>query len=157
MAIIEQCNQCGRGLGSCPYFNQEEANPCQYYLKPIDNSGFFSHFLSQKGRIGRTQYFVTALIALVLCVVLFFIVIAIVGPSAAQDNQALIMLLCFIPAVALMFLASTKRAHDMSEDWSFALSSFLHLYCKNGDEGLNAYGTEPLKPYEDQVNWQQET
>ncbi len=157
MAIIEQCNNCGRGLGSCPYFNQEEVNPCQYYLKPIDNSRFFSHFLSAKGRIGRCQYLVTALIAIVICVVLYFIVSAIVGPSAAQDYSALIFLLCLIPTVVLIVLAGIKRAHDISEDGAFAMYSFLHLYCKEGDEGLNAYGSEPLKPFEDQVNWQQET
>ncbi|MBR5673488.1 MAG: DUF805 domain-containing protein [Muribaculaceae bacterium] len=157
MAIIEQCNQCGRSLGSCPYFIQEEVNPCQNYLKPIDNSGFFSHFLSPRGRIGRIQYLVTTLVAIVFCVVLYFIISALVGPSAFQNNAELILLFCLIPTVALIILAGIKRCHDFGEDWQFAMTGFIHMYCKDGDEGVNAFGTEPLKPYEEQIVWQQET
>ena len=154
MATIEQCNHCGRGLGSCPYFNQEEVNPCLYFLKPIDNSGFFSHFLSAKGRIGRLQYSVTILLALVIWPALFFAVDTIVKPSTPQITS-LILLLCTIPTAALVVLASIKRSHDFSEDGSYAITGTFKLYCKGSDEGLNAFGTEPLKPYEEQVNWQQ--
>lgn len=159
MAVLEQCNQCGRGLGSCPYFGQEDVNPCQNYLKPIDNSGFFSHFLSTNGRIGSTQYVVTLLIACVLCVVLYFIISVFVGPSKFQNNEKLIFLICLIPTVILIYFARIKRCHDFGEDCSYEWrpKAEFQLFYKDGDEGLNAYGTEPLIPYEDQINWQQET
>ena len=159
MAVLEQCNQCGRGLGSCPYFIHQEVNPCQFYVKPIDNSGFFSHFLSTKGRIGPTQYRVTSLIAVVMCVVLYIIMRVFVWPSTFQNNENLILLICLIPTVILIYFARIKRCHDFGEDLSFTwrfMAEFKISY-KDGDEGLNAYGTEPLIPYEDQVNWQQET
>ena len=157
MAIIEQCNQCGRGLGSCPFFTQEENDPCQNYIKPIDNSGFISHFLSPTGRIGRIQYLVTTLIAVVFCVALYFIISALVGPSAFHNNANLILLFCLIPTVTLIVLAGIRRCHDFGEDGKFAMTGFIQMYFKDGDEGLNTFGSEPLRPYEDQVNWQQET
>ena len=175
MAINEQCYKCGRDYGSCPYYVQEEVNPCQYYLKPIDNSGFFSHFLSSKGRIGRIQYLVTVLIAVAIYIALCFIVGALVGPYAVQNNAILISLLCMIPSAALIILAGLKRCHDSSADWWYAIVpivllfvtglivvaigviAFIYLYCQKGDEGLNAFGSEPLKPYEEQIRWQQES
>ena len=155
MAIIEQCNRCGRGLGSCPFYSHEENDPCQYYLKPIDNSRFFSHFFSPKGRIGRTQYLVTVLIACAIWV-LSFIICTLVDSDALQNHERLILLLTLIPCVILIALADIKRSHDLGEDgWYIFKTSNINLFCKEGDEGLNAYGSEPLEPYDDLIIWQQ--
>jgi uncharacterized membrane protein YhaH (DUF805 family) len=156
MAIIEQCNRCGRGLGNCPFYSQEEIEPCQNYLKPIDNSGFFSHFFSPKGRIGRIQYLVTVLIACAIWV-LSFMICSMVDSDALQNQERLILLLTLIPCVILIILAGIKRSHDLGEDGWYIFNAFtnFNLYCKEGDEGLNAYGSEPLEPFDDQIIWQQ--
>lgn len=157
MAIVEQCNKCGQGLGNCPFFSHEEINPCQNYIKPIDNSGFFSHFFSPKGRIGRKQYLVTVLIACAFYV-LACIVCAMAGPGAVHNNADLILLFCIIPCMILIILASIKRSHDFGEDGLFIFKAFakFQLHCKEGDEGLNAYGSEPLEPYDEQIAWQED-
>ena len=155
MAIIEQCNRCGRGLGSCPFYSHEENDPCQNYLKPIDNSRFFSHFFSPKGRIGRTQYLVTVLIACAIWV-LSFIICTLVDSDTLQNQERLILLLTLIPCVILIAMADIKRSHDLGEDgWYIFKTSNINLFCKEGDEGLNAYGSVPLEPYDDQIIWQQ--
>ena len=158
MAIIEQCNKCGRGLGSCPFFSHEEVNPCQNYLKPIDNSGFFSHFFRSKGRIGRIQYLVTVLMACAISV-LAFIICAMVIPDERQSQERLLLLLCLIPCVILIIMADIKRSHDLGEDGWYAFKAFTlyQLFFKEGDEGLNAYGSVPLEPYDDQIYWQEKS
>lgn len=178
MAINEQCSKCGRDLGSCPFYSKEEANPCNNYLNPIDNSAFFSHFFTTKGRIGRVQYLVTVLIAVALFYLICFytgmLVGATVGASAISSNTTLIITICFIPAAALIIIAGIKRCHDSSAAWGYALmpiillfvvglipliiglAAFFFLLIQKGDEGLNAYGTEPLKPYAPQIEWHQE-
>ena len=159
MAIHEQCCKCGRDLSSCPFYDQETVNPCENYLYPINNQGFFSHFFSYKGRIGRLQYLVTALIAYAL----FLFPLMMVGEKAAESNGSFIVYICFIPCSVLHFLAMIKRLHDKSKEWWWAFASFvpyigvivgLYVLFMPGDEGLNDYGTEPLKPYKPQVEWE---
>ena len=72
MAIQDQCNKCGRSLSDCPYYDKDYTGICRYYVEPIDNSKFFSHFFTAKGRIGRVQYLVTALIAVAFYALLYF-------------------------------------------------------------------------------------
>ena len=100
---------------------------------------------------------VTVLIACAFYV-LACIVCAMALPDAAHNNADLILLFCIIPCVILIILASIKRCHDIGEDGLYIFKAFTHfkLDCKEGDEGLNAYGSEPLEPYDEQIAWQED-
>ena len=177
MAIVEQCNKCGRSLSECPYYNKEYVGLCQNYVKPIDNSRFFSHFLSVKGRIGRIQYLVTALIAIALYLLLFYLLgyffPTVYGPDGYEIKNIVInTAISFIPAAALIILAGLKRCHDSGADWWYAIipimlvfitgllplmigaAAFFFLFFQKSEEGLNEHGSEPLKPYLPQIEWQ---
>jgi len=176
MAIIEQCNNCGRSLSECPYYDKDQAGVCNHYVKPIDNSRFFSNFFSAKGRIGRVQYLVTVLIAVAFYLLLSFVLGLLVGMKYGQNDFYinLIVIICFIPAAALIILAGLKRCHDAGVDWWYSIvpillvfitglipliigaAAFFFLFFQKSDEGLNEFGTEPLKPYSTQVEWKEE-
>ena len=98
---------------------------------------------------------VTVLIACAIWV-LSFIICALVDSDALQNQERLILLLTLIPCVILIILAGIKHSHDLGEDgWYIFKTSNINLFCKEGDEGLNAYGSVPLEPYDDQIIWQQ--
>jgi uncharacterized membrane protein YhaH (DUF805 family) len=167
MAIVEQCNKCRRSLSECPYYNKDDVGFCENYVKPIDNSRFFSHFFSPKGRIGRLQYLVTVLIVVALyalvCYLLRFFL------SADEIRNSAIPSICFIPSAALVIVAGLKRCHDAGVDWWYAIipivllfvfglvelvigaAAFFFLFFQKGEDGLNEYGSEPLKPYLPQI------
>lgn len=173
MAIIEQCNNCGRSLSDCPYYDKDSVGLCQNYVKPIDNSRFFSNFFSPKGRIGRVQYLVTVLIAVAFYLLLSFVLGLIVGMIFGQDDFyiLLVSIISFIPAAALVIVAGLKRCHDAGVDWWYSIipillmfasglfllvigaAAFFFLFFQKSEEGLNECGTEPLKPYSAQVDW----
>jgi uncharacterized membrane protein YhaH (DUF805 family) len=88
--------------------------------------------------------------------VLSFIICDLVDSDALQNHERLILLLTLMPCVILIALADIKRSHDLGEDgWYIFKTSNINLFCKEGDEGLNAYGSVPLEPYDDQIIWQQ--
>ena len=172
MANVEQCNKCGRSLSECPYYDKDSVGICRHYVDPIDNSRFFSNFFSPKGRIGRIQYLVTALIAVGLFGLLYyllrFIFPTVDGPDG-ERNEAINMIISFIPAATLIILAGLKRCHDAGVDWWYALMPILllfvtglavwvvgaaglfFLFFQKSEVGLNECGTEPLKPYLPQI------
>lgn len=172
MAIIEQCNNCGRSLSDCPYYDKDSVGLCQNYVNPIDNSRFFSNFFSPKGRIGRVQYLVTVLIAVAFYLLLSFVLGLIVGMIFGQDDFyiLLVSIISFIPAAALVIVAGLKRCHA-GVDWWYSIipillmfasglfllvigaAAFFFLFFQKSEEGLNECGTEPLKPYSAQVDW----
>ena len=104
------------------------------------------------------QFFVTLLIALAL----FFFILMIVGEKTIESKGLFFEYICFIPSYILCFLAMIKRLHDTGKEWWWAFMSFvpyigrifsLYVLFMKGFEGLNQYGTEPLKPYKPQVEW----
>lgn len=177
MAIIEQCNKCGRDFSECPYYNQEENLPCQFYQLPIDNSGFFSNFFSTKGRIGRVQYLVITLIGIALAFLISLyigVLYAALTGDVDYDNTTSTVIGCIalLPLVVVMVLAGIKRCKDSGTDTWYAyipavclfilngilgilcIISIFYLFFQKGDEGINPHGTEPLKPYQPQIQWQ---
>ena len=175
---IEECGVCGREFEGCPYYERGKEAPCQYYERPVDNSRMFSHFFSTKGRIGRGEYLLTAaicvVVAIVLAIVLSFWYFAITGNQGALGTEQLtsqiIGFVSTLPAAALLVLAGIKRCHDAHSPvwyaWVPAVSLFIFLgwlsaiICaaaifflvfQRGDEGINAYGTAPGRPYDEQL------
>ncbi len=176
MAIIEQCNHCGRSLSECPYYDKDHVGLCRNYVNPIDNSHFFSHFFSPKGRIGRVQYLVTVLIAVAFYALLAYGVVAIIDKTYGQNEviDRVIIIVSFILAAVLVVFAGLKRCHDAGVDWWYAIIpilliffmglsvlmigavAFFFLFFQKSIDGLNEFGTEPLKPYLPQVEWKEE-
>lgn len=172
MTIVKQCDKCRYSLSECPYYNKDYVGICRHYVEPIDNSRFFSNFFSAKGRIGRIQYLVTALIAIGLFGLLYYLMrffFPMVDGPDAERNASINMIISFIPAAALIIIAGLKRCHDAGVDWWYAVipimllfvtglavliigaAGLFFLFFQKGEEGLNEYGTEPLKPYLPQI------
>ena len=168
MAIPEQCENCRIGASSCRFYDKDNPNVCQFYVKPIDNSGFFSNFFSFDGRIGRLQYLVMILIGLALSVLLFMLL---VGTDVDDIRGADLFqkIISFIPLIFFLILGGVKRCNDTGDaKWMSLIApislfvplgififliAILYLCLKKGQEGLNENGTEPLKPYQSQVGW----
>ena len=116
MAYIEQCEKCGRDSTKCPHFN-EELIACQEYQRPIDNSKFFSHFWSYKGRICRRQFAVTILIGYLIAQVFLLISGIIIAASGGDiesyEGLGVAAIFAYIPFILLLVLASIKRGHDI--------------------------------------------
>lgn len=176
MAITEQCENCGRSLSECPYYNKDSVELCQNYVQPIDNSGFFAHFFSPKGRIGRVQYLVTVLIAVAFYVLMVYVIGDFLSKAFGQKEMvvSIITIASFILAAALITVAGLKRCHDGGVDWWYAImpiallfvgglvvwiigaAAGFFLFFQKSEVGLNEHGSEPLKPYLPQVGWHQE-
>lgn len=173
MAIVEQCNKCGRSLCECPYYDKDDVGFCEHYVKPIDNSRFFSHFFSAKGRIGRLQYLVTVLIVVALYALVYYLLRyffpTVDGSDGNEIMNSTIDTICFIPVAALIIIAGLKRCHDAGVDWWYAIvpiallfvtglwvliigaAALFFLFFQKGEDGLNEYGSKPLKPYLPQI------
>jgi len=116
MAYIEQCEKCKRDSSECPHYN-EELTVCQEYQRPIDNSKFFSHFWSYKGRICRRQFAVTILIGFLIAQ-LFLLISGIIVAASGGDIESyeglgVAAIFAYIPFIVLLVLASIKRGHDI--------------------------------------------
>ncbi len=167
MAILEQCRKCRRDLGSCPYYVYEEVKPCKDYMYPIDNSTFFSNFLSQKGRIGKIQYLVIIIISICIFYPNCFLAMEIadflfkIGFNLLNSFGVnfLICSIIFIivwvaPSIIIASFARKRRCNDLGTSyWS---TTFIGLLFRKGEEGVNDNGTEPLKPYSPQVKWRED-
>lgn len=174
---IEQCGVCGREFEGCPFYETEQERPCSKYVLPVDNSGMFRHFFSTKGRIGRMEYVIIAIVALIL----MYVLAAYLGAwyidytgdvEALSDMLTASVIGCIgaLPSAALLVVAGYKRCHDSTSPtwyaWVPSVSLFVFLgwisvvICsaaifflvfQKGDEGINAHGTEPGKPYDEQL------
>ncbi len=158
MAIIEQCRKCRRNLSDCPYYVQEEVKPCKNYMYPIDNSTFFSNFLSRKGRIGKTQYQVIGLISLCVLFLCMYLASIIVGFLMAYNINIFVCVIIFFliitPPFIIISFAKKRRCNDLGT--SSRYTTFKESIFNNGEDGINENGTEPLKPYAPQVEWREE-
>lgn len=125
-------------------------------------------------RIGRMEYMLTLLIALVL----YFLVLFIAGQVMELNGWALentlhlylFTFICMIPSAYLAIAAGVKRAHDSGCSPWYALTPlipvlFLNvitfvLFCAGciflfkdkGQEGVNEYGSNPNESYNQQVS-----
>ena len=102
-------------------------------------------YLSPKGRIARTRYWLVAVVAMAFLIAVSSVAVAIVGRFAA--------LLVFVPVYWLLFCLMAKRCHDIGRSawwllllpvpligllWVFAVLGF-----RRGQPGGNQYGPDP--------------
>lgn len=107
--------------------------------------GLFSNPFGIKGRIRRTEYWLSVLI--------FYIYIAIIGSVTggieyhASDESALLMVLFCIPAYWFIIVQNAKRCHDRGNSGWYQLIPFYSLWMAfaEGDFTDNEYGPNPKR------------
>lgn len=97
----------------------------------------FNYPFSFRGRITRTEYGVSLMLAFILVVIVEAIVAT--GPRA---QYAAVMLL---PMTWMVVAQGFKRCHDIGKPgwWQFIPFYFLWLMFNSPDEGENFYGEDP--------------
>ena len=172
---LAQCSICRNDMSNCPHYEQNATSPCEHYQDPIDNSKFFGHFFSIKGRIGRLEYLLTTIIGVALA----FLGALHIGTwytlitgdvNYDMTTATIIGCIALLTCAALLVVAGIKRCHDSGTSiWYayipavslFVLNGILGFFCivaifflffQKGDEGINAYGTEPGKDYNQQIS-----
>lgn len=102
----------------------------------------FATAFSFNGRIRRTEYWLTYIIANIL----IFSVGLVVGESSSGDNSPY-MLMVFVPAIWLFLAQNTKRCHDRGNSGWYQLIPFYGLWMAfaDGDRLGNQYGPSPKR------------
>lgn len=108
----------------------------------IDNHGMFKRPFSFKGRIRRTEFWVSYIFYMIWYAVFSAGVRTIesTGPAIA-----VILLISMIPACWFLWAQGAKRCHDRGHSGWFQIIPFYGLVMLFGgsDEGINDYGTSP--------------
>lgn len=173
MSNIEQCNRCRLNRDTCGCFDYNSDALCEHYVKPIDNSRMFSHWYSFTGRIGRLEYAITLVIAIVLYLLIANVVamsyLAERIPYMSETQLYIYAFACMIPSAYLAVAAGVKRTHDTRVSPWYSLAPLVLLFYLNiftlvlvcagliyllkdaGEEGINEYGSNPAQPYDEQV------
>ena len=173
MCNIEQCSCCRLNFDNCGYYDHTNPAPCSYYVRLIDNSKMFSRWYKFSGRIGRLEYAIT----LVMAIVLYFFVLLGVGQIlkifgyqiVSETALYIFSIGSMIPSVYLAIAAGVKRTHDTRVSNWYSLVPLIPLFFLNiftfiifcagcvflfkdaGEEGVNEYGTNPTQPYSEQI------
>ena len=173
MSKFEQCTRCKLDFINCGYYDHNSDEHCNYFVHPIDNSRMFSRWYKFSGRIGRLEYVLT----LVAAIVLYFFVVLLVGKIMeikgwnleTQGELYLFSFGCLIPSAYLAIAAGVKRAHDSEVSPWYALTplipvvllnvitfilfcaGFVFLFKDKGVDGINEHGSNPVRPYNDQL------
>jgi uncharacterized membrane protein YhaH (DUF805 family) len=105
-----------------------------------------SKLFSFNGRIRRTEYLVTNIVASFIGMIIFFVLGA--GMMAGGEVSGASGLFLFIAYIALMwvlFAAGAKRCHDRGNSGAYQLIPFYGLWMLFGDgeHGSNRYGDDP--------------
>ena len=108
--------------------------------------------MSMSGRIGRVRYIaystgLSMALALVLGIVMAILIPAMGGKSGAVG---LIVVLFYVPMIALAFIMAIRRVNDMGHSGWMSLICLvplvnLWLLFGAGTEGANEYGPAPVK------------
>ena len=156
---IEQCMKCryGDDFIKCEHY-ETTSTECEYYEFPINNSKWsFIRLFSFKGRIGRTEMWLTTFLE--YCLVLIIILDGIIEDVDSVLGKFLLV----VPIVLsswIWYAQLIKRFHDLDRPWTDVLFlcipiynlwiSFKIFFFKGIDE-VNKYGTSPRKSFEEQV------
>ena len=144
------CEKCGtylEQLNSVEIIDEEqvqEENSFGFeppYNDPdFTNVGMFRRPFSFHGRIRRTEYWLSCILATIYSYILQFVVIT------TFDGDLAVLLIGSIPYYWFMIAQNTKRCHDRGNSGWFQLIPFYGLVLAFGgsDEGDNAYGNSPL-------------
>lgn len=173
MCSIEQCSRCRLDFDSCGHYDHTDPALCSHFVKPIDNSKMFARWYKFSGRIGRLEYAITLVMAIVLY---FFILLGIGQILQATGNQIesetglyIFSIGCMIPSVYLAIAAGVKRTHDTRVSSWYSLVPLIPLFFLNvitfvifcagciflfkdaGEDGVNEHGSNPTQPYAEQL------
>lgn len=144
------CEKCGtylEQLNSVEIIDEEqvqEENSFGFeppYNDPdFTNVGMFRRPFSFHGRIRRTEYWLSCILATIYSYILQFVVIT------TFDGDLAVLLIGSIPYYWFMIAQNTKRCHDRGNSGWFQLIPFYGLVLAFGgsDEGDNAYGNSPI-------------
>lgn len=112
-------------------------------------------FISTRGRIPRSTYWVAKLGLLFTLIVLVAIAAAVARNNSSEDAPGWFLLAFILYLFGILSIA-IKRLHDqdMSGGWVLAcfvpyageVFSLIVLGCRKGTEGSNDYGPDPLQP-----------
>lgn len=176
MSNLHQCNRCGLRSYECGYYDHGNNDVCQNYVLPLDNSRMFSHFLTTKGRISRTEYALTFIIGLLLMfignVILGYILISNGVYIESRAELFLWGFIGFLPGMYILVVAGIKRAHDSGARWWYSLAvvalllviniftivlgiaGCIFLFKDKSEEGVNEYGSDPTQAYNSQLEFE---
>lgn len=173
MCSIEQCSRCRLDFDSCGHYDHTDRALCSHFVKPIDNSKMFARWYKFSGRIGRLEYAIT----LVMAIVLYFFILLGVGQILqatgtqieSETGLYIFSFGCMIPSVYLAIAAGVKRTHDTRVSSWYSLVPLIPLFFLNvitfvifcagciflfkdaGEEGVNEHGSNPTQPYAEQL------
>lgn len=174
MCKIEQCSRCHLDYDYCGHYDHTDPAMCRYYVKPIDNSKMFARWYKFSGRIGRAEYAIT----LVAAIVLYFFILLGVGQILnltgilieTPTEMYLFTIGCMLPSVYITIAAGVKRTHDTRVSSWYSLVPLIPLFFLNiitfvifcagciflfkdeGEDGVNEYGSNPVQSYSEQIS-----
>ncbi|MDE5652937.1 MAG: DUF805 domain-containing protein [Muribaculaceae bacterium] len=177
MSNIEQCFRCHLKSDECGHYDAANPAACSHYVMPIDNSKMFARWYKFSGRIGRLEYVIT----LVAAVILYFFLVFGAGvftemagiPNESESAYAVIGSICMLPSAYIAIAAGVKRTHDTRVSSWYALTPLIPLFFLNvftlviccagciylfkdaGEEGVNEHGSNPAQPYAEQLQFEE--
>lgn len=172
MCNLKQCSRCRLDYESCGHYDPINKDLCKNYVFPINNSKMFGRWYKFSGRIGRLEYTLTLIIAIVFYYFLIFLVgqmLRLLDVSLEANTSLLVLYACMIPSIYLIMAAGLKRVHDSHQKWYYAtapllvlfllniftiviaIAGFLYLFVATGEDGINEYGSNPVQPYSKQI------
>lgn len=128
-------------------------NYCEYEKEYLNNSkGMFRTFLTWDGRIRRLEY----VIYFILSVFISSIARTIQRSAMYSGDDSQWWLWWFIEMVVwvILIIEGIKRSHDTGSSGWYILIPFygLILLFRNSEEGINKYGSNPKRPYGEQID-----
>ena len=174
MCNIEQCSRCRNNFDTCGYYDHSNPAACSQYIRPLDNSKMFARWYKFSGRIGRLEYAIT----LVAAIVLYFFVLLGVGQILrltghtidSETDMYVYSIGCMIPSVYIAIAAGVKRTHDTRVSSWYSLvpliplffiniitivlfcAGCIYLFKDEGEDGVNEHGSNPVQPYSEQIS-----
>lgn len=178
MSNFDQCRYCRYDFSTCQYYSKENEQ-CQFYSLPINNSRKFYRMFKHSGRIGRLEYILTLILSFILyyfmCIYITIFCINTFGYSFINSSivNYSLTLICSILPTYLIIVAGLKRTHDTRVAWYYSLTpliilfflniltiiiaaaGIIYLFINKGEDGINEHGSDPRKPYLDQIYFSQ--
>ncbi|HMI03698.1 MAG TPA: DUF805 domain-containing protein [Pedobacter sp.] len=100
----------------------------------------FKNPFSFKGRIRRTEFWLTVMIYWVLVFVLAYVI-----DNSVSEETSLVGVLLLVALIWFVFAQSTKRCHDLGRNglWMFMPFYFIRMLFIEGGVRSNKYGANP--------------